>query len=135
MDQVVTRFKQPKGPRKAKVRAAAKRPGMSPEHLGNIRKLPSCVSGKHPCEAHHLRIKSERGVGLRATDKWAVPLTWDEHLEVHKVGSRKEDGWFKARGIANVYELASALWFNRGLPEEMERVIDAHRAALSKEKG
>lgn len=76
-----------------------RRPYMDKKYLEKIRKLPSCLSGRTPCEPHHLRIAEERGVGMKATDRWCVPLTHEEHMEVHRVGSRKEKQWFKDRGI------------------------------------
>lgn len=127
MTEVITRFKPRRMPHaRREPKRRDERPGMSKEHLANIRKLPSCVSGKHPCEAHHLRKKDERGVSLKATDKWTVPLTWEEHQEIHRFGSRKEEAWFAERGI-DCFELAAALWSNRHSIEAMERVIEAHR--------
>ena len=125
-------FKPRKTPNKErKVKAAARRPGMDVDHLTNIRKLSSSVSGRRPCQAHHLRIKAERGVALRATDRWAVPLTEGEHTRdadcVHSVGSRKEEAWFAARGV-DCYSLANALWNARGDLETMERIVEAHRS-------
>lgn len=122
-------FKAPRAPKKKEKSAAAKRPGMDPHHLANIRKLPSCISGRKPCEAHHLRCAGGRGVSLKAEDRWAVPLTPDEHVPgVHRVGSKQEFKWFMDRGI-NPLELASALWANRSDLDAMERVVQAHRAA------
>lgn len=99
---------------------------MSPAHLECIRQLPSCLSGKRPCDPHHLRVSNERGVGLKATDRWAVPLTRDEHEECHRVGSRVEEAWFLNRGI-DVYSLANALWQATGNLGLMRKVLEAHR--------
>lgn len=98
---------------------------MSPAHLTLIRQLPSCLSGKKPCDPHHLRVSNERGIGLKATDRWAVPLTRDEHEECHLVGSRKEEEWFLARGV-DVYSLANALWQASGNMEKMIKILEAH---------
>ena len=126
--KLIGNFKPRKNPnKKLEPKAASKRPGMDRAHLAMIRTLPSCISGRQPCDPHHLRVKGERGVGLKATDKWAVPLTRDEHDEVHKVGSRKEEAWFAARGISNCYELASALWAAGKSRDLMLRVLEAHR--------
>lgn len=135
--QVTPRFKLPRDPRGKRPKTAReKREGMSADYLAKIRRLPSCVSGLGPCEAHHLRVKAERGVGQKATDRWTVPLTPGEHTRdsdaVHRVGSRQEAAWFKARGIANVYELAAALWANRHSEEAMLRVLLAHREGVSR---
>lgn len=95
---IVTRFKQDR------------RAGMSARHLVAIRKLPSCISGRKPCDAHHLQVPAERGVGMRATDRWAVPLTHDEHMDLHTFGSRLEREWFANRGIDDPYGMARELW-------------------------
>jgi len=110
--------------------AAARRPGMSEEHLVLIRQLPSCVSGRvGPCDPHHLKsgaAAAERGVQLKATDRWTVPLKRDEHDELERISSRREEAWFRERGIADVSELANALWINTGDLERMRRVMQAH---------
>jgi len=90
-----------------------------------IRQLPSCISGKKPCDPHHLRVSNERGVGLKATDRWAIPLTRDEHEEIHTVGSKKEEDWLLARGI-DCYSLANALWQNTGNLKTMENIVWTH---------
>ena len=128
MSEVITRFKESKNPnRKGSPKASARRPGMDAEHLKNIRELPSCISGKGPpCDPHHLKIKGERGVSLRSTDRWAVPLTREEHMEVENLGSRREERWFLDKGI-RCYELANALWGARGFKEVMLKIIEAHR--------
>ncbi len=126
MTEVVTRFKAPKNPNKPRpLTAREKRDGMSHEYLAKLRRLPSCISWLSPVEAHHLRIKAERGVGMRATDKWALPLTAEEHRSVHRVGSRREADWFHKRGI-DCYGLAAALWSNRQDLQAMYRVLLAH---------
>ena len=99
---------------------------MSPSHLALIRQLPSCLSWRTPCDPHHLRVLGERGIGLRATDRWAVPLTRDEHDDVHRVGSRKEEDWFLARNL-DIYSLANGLWQQTGDLARMLRVMEAHR--------
>lgn len=106
--------------------AYKKRPGMSPEHLALIRQLPCCVTGKRPGgEAHHLKGTGERGMGLRSTDRWAVPMAHDPHMEVEAAGSRNERAWFLARGI-HPTELALDLWLATGDLVRMERVLKAH---------
>ena len=127
MTEVTTFFKPPKNPNKPKGPSAAeRREGNSKAHLALIRKLPSCISGKRPCDPHHLRVKEERATGRKATDRWAVPLTRLEHDEVHKVGSRGEVAWFKRNGIENPYDLANSLWKQTGDLERMEKIIQAN---------
>jgi hypothetical protein len=52
-------------------------------------------------------------------------LTRDEHDEIHKLGSRKEEEWFAKNGVA-CYALASSLWFHKGDLEAMQRVVEAN---------
>jgi len=80
-----------------------------PDHLMMIRQCFSCVSGERPCQAHHLRIGEERGVALKAGDRWAVPLTMDEHYMCHRVGGKREEEWFRERGVTDVRRMALAL--------------------------
>ena len=124
--QVTPRFKAPRNPNRPRAKTAReRRDGMSAEYLDKIRKLPSCISWQSPVEAHHLRIKQERGVGMRATDKWAVPLTPAEHRSLHRVGSRLESEWFRKRGI-DCYGLAASLWSNKHDLQAMYRVLLVH---------
>ena len=103
------------------------RPGMSEAHLALIRKLPCCISGKMPGgEAHHLKSGTgERGMGLRSTDRWAVPMAHDPHMEVERIGSRNELTWFQAHGIDPVV-LAQDLWAATGDLPKMTRIVIAH---------
>ena len=135
---VTTNFKPPRSPhKKREPKARDRREGMDPKHVANVAKLRSCISGKTPCEPHHLRVAQERGVGLKATDRWCVPLTREEHNEVHRLGSRKEEQWFVKRGVA-CYALAYALWANkRPSPLALQpglwmKMIDDSEAAFKK---
>jgi hypothetical protein len=110
--------------------AQERRGGNSKDHLELVRQLPSCVSGvAGPCDPHHLRggaALSTRGVGMRAPDRFAVPLLRVEHDELHRISSRLEGAWFAERGVADVIELANALWINTGDLDRMLRVLQAH---------
>jgi hypothetical protein len=110
--------------------AQERREGNSKDHLELVRQLPSCVSGvAGPCDPHHLKsgpAASERGVGMKATDRWTVPLLRVEHDELERIASRLEEAWFRERGIADVVELANALWVNTGDLERMQKVLQAH---------
>jgi hypothetical protein len=91
------------------------RPGDSDAYLALIRRLPSCVSGEAPPSVpHHLRCVKGRGVGMKAEDRWAVPLTPVEHTQgtycVHTVGAREEERWFRDHGVSDIKALAEALW-------------------------
>jgi len=116
-------------PKEKKKSAAEKREGMSEKHLALIRQLPCCVCGRAGGEAHHCKYGTgERGMGLRSTDKFAIPLCNEDHINgVERVGSRNEHAWFVKRGV-NPLDLAAGLWSVTGDLETMKRVLAAHRA-------
>jgi hypothetical protein len=120
-------FKKPRAPKTKKKSAAEKREGMSKQHLELIRQLPCCVGQNHPGgEAHHLKISAERGMGMRATDKWAVPMCHDHHVNgVERAGSKNEQKWFRDRGVQPL-DLAAGLWLVTGDLERMRLVMQAH---------
>lgn len=123
-------FKPEPNPNKPKKeRAADKRPGMSPEHLTLIRQLPCCVCGQSPpSDPHHLKIKSERGVGLKATDRWTLPMCREHHNEIEKVGTTeaREEAWFLKHGIS-CFVLARAFWNAPRRLESYIKVLEGHR--------
>ena len=108
---------------------AEKRPGKDPQHLANVRKLPCVVCGEPgPSECHHLKQgTNERGMGLRSSDKWAIPLCHEHHINgVERAGSRNELTWFESFGIAPL-TLAQALWSSRHDLDAMQRILETHR--------
>lgn len=123
-----------RGPKKRKnSERYLKRPGMSEAHLACIRQLPCCVCGgtKH-IEAHHLKATAERGMGLRSTDKWAVPACGFGgqnhcHEDIERLGSKNEVAWFATKGV-DVLVLAMDLWAASGNVARMREIVIAHRS-------
>lgn len=113
------------GPRKRK---AAKRrdarPGMSPEHLDRIRRLPCAACHKAPARTvHHLKSGTgERGMGLRSTDRWGIPLCMIHHEEIERAGTRNERSLCQKWGF-DPHDLATALWGRTGFQEGMIRIV------------
>lgn len=93
-------------------------------HLKFIRGLPSCISGSSPCIAHHLLdVPGRRGVAMKADDRYAVPLTAEEHQRLHsECASKTEAEWFASNGVAH-HEVALFLWHNTGDYERCENFI------------
>lgn len=107
-----------------------RRPGMSEEHLALIRHLPCCLPQcrrKAPSDPHHLKSDTggERGTGMKATDKWAVPLCRVDHDIIEGVGTRNEAKWFLDKGI-DAHRLALDLWGATGDLPRLQRVLAAH---------
>jgi hypothetical protein len=119
------------------------RDGNDSNHLAALRKCPCIVTLRVPAgEAHHLKslgAGKERGVGRRASDRWAVPLSRNPHNAVEAVGSRNELRWFAENGVEDPHELAATLWAVRpsngsekaikAATEAMTKIIIAHHAS------
>ena len=58
-------------------------------------------------DAHHLRFAQSRGLSLKVSDEFTVPLCRVHHRELHRTG-REPDWWAKA-GVEPV-SLARKLW-------------------------
>jgi hypothetical protein len=77
-------------------------------YLAWIREQPCCICGKLPSEAAHLRVgsinhdKTYGALGMKSSDKWALPLCRSHHVEQH---ASNELEWWASRGI-NPFELA-----------------------------
>ena len=66
-------------------------------HLRFVAKQPCVVCGRQPCDAHHLRFAQTRGLGLKVSDEFTVPLCRGHHRELHRAGN--EPQWWAARGV------------------------------------
>ena len=87
-----------------------KRDGMSASHLALVRKLPCCVClSDEGCQAHHLGISEERGIGQKASDQWAVPLCVMCHARLHTFGFTRHPEILLNWGV-NGKALARRLW-------------------------
>ena len=76
-------------------------------HLRFVAKQPCLVCGRQPCDAHHLRFAQSRGLSLKVSDEFTVPLCRAHHRELHRTG-RELDWWAKA-GLEPI-SLARKLW-------------------------
>ena len=111
-------------------------------HLRFVAKQRCLVCGRQPCDAHHLRFAQSRGLGLKVSDEFTVPLCRGHHRELHRAG--KEVDWWTRNGIEPV-EAARKLWLEthqsisesrhveNGAAAEAEFVTDENSAeAISK---
>jgi ERF superfamily len=76
-------------------------------HLRFVAKQPCLVCGRQPCDAHHLRFVQSRGLGLKVSDEFTVPLCRAHHRELHRTG--KETDWWAKAGLEPI-SLARKLW-------------------------
>ena len=95
-------------------------------HLAFIRKLPSVVSGKGPCEACHIRAgspihrKRRTPMARKPDDAWTLPLTPDEHRDQHSVNEME----FWLRHGIDPFTLALKLYAVTGDLEAGRRIIE-----------
>lgn len=88
------------------------------EHLRFVARQPCVVCGRKPSHAHHLRHAQSRGLGLKVSDEFTVPLCAIHHSDLHRVG--KEETWWKERNIEPL-AIARGLWQqNLGSPPEAD---------------
>lgn len=76
-------------------------------HLRFVTKQPCLICGRQPCDAHHLRFAQSRGLGLKVSDEFTVPLCRGHHREVHRAGLEKK--WWSTVGI-DATAVARKLW-------------------------
>jgi hypothetical protein len=97
------------------------------KHLKFVRGLPCCISGRTPCQPHHLlNVPGRRGVGMKADDRYTVPLHPEIHSLLHReCASKTEDEWFVEHGV-KPDSMALFLWHNSGNQERCENFILGH---------
>ena len=78
-----------------------------PEHLKFVRTQPCLVCGRQPTHAHHLRLAQTRGLSLKVSDEFTVPLCALHHGELHRQDS--EAAWWTRQGL-DPHPVAAALW-------------------------
>lgn len=90
-------------------------------HLDFVRGLPCCLC-KRPgdTQAHHLMRGVVRGMGLRAADRWTIPVCSIHHAAIHAHGDESE---FLAMRNVDGPALAAALWSVSGDHQEALRII------------
>jgi hypothetical protein len=76
-------------------------------HLRFVAAQPCLVCGRQPADAHHLRFAQIRGLGLKVSDEFTVPLCRGHHRQVHQVGS--EEAWWEDMQI-DALTIAMGLW-------------------------
>lgn len=106
------------------------RDGMSRSHLDKQADCQCLGCGAEPhsgngiVAGHHLITgmvaAGERGTGIKAKDRWSLPLCFTCHRKLHALGS--DDLFFVPLGI-DPRAVASALWSVRDEPVESYRRI------------
>src|SRR6185312_1630904 len=82
----------------------------SKDHLRFVASQPCLICGRSPSHAHHLRYAQSKGLSLKVSDEFTVPLCAIHHHNIHNTGRKQE--WWEKRKI-DPLEIASRLWQQR----------------------
>jgi len=91
------------------------------EHLRYVASQPCVICGRSPSHAHHVRYAQRRGLGIKVSDEFAVPLCATHHQQLHN--TTKEREWWQERKIDPLI-VAGTLW-----RESHKRSPDSPQAA------
>ena len=75
------------------------------EHLRFVASQPCLICGRSPSHAHHVRYAQSRGLSLKVSDEFTVPLCAIHHHNIHTTGKERE--WWQERNI-DPLEIAKA---------------------------
>jgi DNA recombination protein Rad52 len=79
----------------------------SKEHLRFVAQQPCLICGRMPSHAHHVRYAQPRGLGIKVSDEFTVPLCAIHHSNNHSTGD--ERGWWWKHNI-DPLTVAERLW-------------------------
>jgi hypothetical protein len=85
----------------------------SKEHLRFVASQPCLICGRKPSHAHHVRFAQPRGMSLKVSDEFTVPLCAIHHSENHSTGDERK--WWEQHKI-DPLEIARSLWKEGRLP-------------------
>jgi hypothetical protein len=77
------------------------------EHLRFVAQQPCLICGRSPSHAHHIRFAQSRGLGLKVSDEFTVPLCAIHHSENHTTGDERR--WWQERKL-DPLPVARRLW-------------------------
>ena len=77
------------------------------EHLRFVASQLCLICGRRPSHAHHIRYAQPRGLALKVSDEFTVPLCATHHRHLHHTA--KESDWWRERNI-DPLKIARNLW-------------------------
>ncbi len=89
----------------------------SKEHLRFVATQPCMICGRSPSHAHHVRFAQSRGLSLKVSDEFAVPLCALHHRENHMTGDERR--WWQERSV-DPLAVANDLWQQSRNPQASE---------------
>jgi DNA recombination protein Rad52 len=109
IDKSVLTFAEPK-----RIRSKA--------HLRFVARQACLICGRTPSHAHHVRYAQSRGLGLKVSDEFTVPLCAIHHSENHSTGNERL--WWEQHKI-DPLAVASALWRQGRMPAKPSEAVNA----------
>jgi Rad52/22 family double-strand break repair protein len=85
----------------------------SKAHLLFVARQPCLICGRTPSHAHHVRYAQSRGLALKVSDEFTVPLCAIHHSENHATGDERR--WWEQHNIDPLV-VANALWHHGRMP-------------------
>ncbi len=79
----------------------------SQEHLRFVASQPCPICGRSPSHAHHVRYAQSKGLSLKVSDEFTVPLCVIHHHQIHTTGKERE--WWQEHNV-DPLKIANALW-------------------------
>jgi hypothetical protein len=79
----------------------------SEEHLRFVARKPCLICGRTLSQAHHIRYAQPKGLSLKVSDEFTVPLCAIRHSEIHATGDERQ--WWHERKI-DPLPIAQELW-------------------------
>jgi hypothetical protein len=89
----------------------------SKEHLRFVAQQPCVICGRTPAHAHHIRYAQPRGIALKVSDEFTVPLCAIHHSENHGTGNERQ--WWEERKI-DPLAIANVLWSQGRMPSPVK---------------
>lgn len=87
-----------------------RKPIRDPKHLKFVASLPCLKCGISECDAHHIRIGTDGGTGLKPSDSFTIPICRKHHTQLHSQG---EKTFFNGK-LADAKHLSVALYCANG---------------------
>ena len=103
----------------------------SKEHLRFVARQPCLICGRTPSHAHHVRYAQPRGLSLKVSDEFTVPLCAIHHTENHAAGNERR--WWEQHKM-DPLEIARVLWRQGRMPT-MAQTAAAEDTAAGPELG
>jgi DNA recombination protein Rad52 len=94
-------------------------------HLKFVALQPCLICGRQPSDPHHLRFAQPRGIGLKVSDEFTVPLCRGHHRQLHQAGN--EVIWWENLQI-DALAIAKDLWKQTHTKDER---VDAQTQSMT----